>query len=40
MENFQTVTEKKILKDGTVKVINYQKGKFLGKGGFAKVYEF
>lgn len=33
--------EEKIKKeDGTVQVRTYSKGKFLGKGGFAKCYEF
>ena len=35
-----TVEEKIKNPDGTIKIRTYQKGKFLGKGGFAKCYEF
>ncbi|CDW76958.1 protein kinase domain protein [Stylonychia lemnae] len=36
-----TIVEEKIVKyNGEVQVRKYQKGKFLGKGGFAKCYEF
>jgi hypothetical protein len=36
-----TIVEEKIVKyNGEVQVRKYTKGKFLGKGGFAKCYEF
>ncbi len=36
-----TIVEEKITKyNGEVTVRRYLKGKFLGKGGFAKCYEF
>jgi len=35
------VIEEKIVKNnGDIVIKKYQKGKFLGKGGFAKCYEF
>ena len=34
------VDEKTIGTDGEPTIIRYQKGKLLGKGGFAKCYEF
>jgi len=40
-ENVPTVVEEKITKhNGEVTVRKYLKGKFLGKGGFARCYEF
>lgn len=39
--SLQTVVEEKIkLEDGTHRIRTYQKGKFLGKGGFARCFEF
>lgn len=36
-----TIVEEKLKQqDGSVRIRTYQKGKFLGKGGFAKCYEF
>ncbi len=36
----QLVEEKQIKPNGEVNIKKYIKGKFLGKGGFAKCYEF
>lgn len=37
----QTIVEEKVVKfNGDVCIKKYLKGKFLGKGGFAKCYEF
>lgn len=39
--NVPTIVEEKIVKpNGEVLIKKYLKGKFLGKGGFAKCYEF
>lgn len=41
MDNAQQIIEEKIVKSsGEVQIRKYVKGKFLGKGGFAKCYEF
>ena len=34
------IEEKKIMPNGEIKTRKYVKGRFLGKGGFAKCYEF
>ncbi len=34
------IVEERIIKGGETQVRRYIKGKFLGKGGFAKCYEF
>jgi polo-like kinase 1 len=40
-EETQTVVEEKVVKfNGDICIKKYLKGKFLGKGGFAKCYEF
>ena len=40
-DNVVTIVEEKIkLQGGETSTRTYQKGKFLGKGGFAKCYEF
>ena len=36
----QIIEEKSVRSNGEIKVTKYYKRKFLGKGGFAKVYEF
>lgn len=39
--NQPTIIEEKVIRyNGEVYIRKYQKGKFLGKGGFAKCYEF
>jgi polo-like kinase 1 len=38
--NFIQVEEKIVKMNGDVQVKKYTRGKFLGKGGFAKCYEF
>lgn len=36
-----TIIEEKVVKvNGDIAIRRYNKGKFLGKGGFARVYEF
>jgi polo-like kinase 1 len=37
---YKTIEEKAIKMSGDFVIRRYQKGKFLGKGGFANVYEF
>jgi hypothetical protein len=40
-EEGQTIVEEKVVKfNGDICIKKYLKGKFLGKGGFAKCYEF
>jgi polo-like kinase 1 len=40
-DNAQIIVEEKVVKfNGDVCIKKYLRGKFLGKGGFAKVYEF
>jgi polo-like kinase 1 len=38
--NFIQVEEKVVKMNGDIQVKKYTRGKFLGKGGFAKCYEF
>ena len=41
MENAQTIIEEKVVKyNGEICIKRYLKGKFLGKGGFARCFEF
>ena len=41
MENGQTIVEEKVVKyNGEICIKRYLKGKFLGKGGFARCFEF
>ena len=41
IENAQTIVEEKVVKyNGEICIKKYLKGKFLGKGGFARCYEF
>ena len=40
-ENAQTIVEEKVVKyNGEICIKRYLKGKFLGKGGFARCFEF
>jgi len=40
-DNTQIIVEEKVVKfNGDVYIKKYLRGKFLGKGGFAKCYEF
>ena len=38
-DNYDVIEEQVVTTDGGIAVKKYAKGKFLGKGGFAKCYE-